>query len=183
MPDPVFQVRRASRADASNLVELAATTFRDTYSLISDPVEVEDYIRTNFTTKLLEEQIADDSATFILGSIGDRFIGYALVRHSVAPDCVTGPVPIELSRLYLEQAFHGRGYGSALVLASLREARERNGQTLWLSVYSENMKARAFYAAMGFVEIGARDFLFGGRIYNDPVMSRAIPQRSHHAPP
>ncbi len=178
MPDPGFEVRRASQADASNLAELAARTFRDTYALISDPVEVEDYIRTNFTPKLLEQQIADDAASFLLGSIANQFIGYARVRLSVAPACVAGPAPIELSRLYLEQAFHGRGYGSALMRASLREARARNGQTLWLSVYSENIKARAFYVAMGFVEIGAREFLFGGRIYNDPVMSRAI---SHDA--
>ncbi len=175
MPDPGFEVCRARRADASNLAELATRTFRDTYSLMSDPVEVEDYIRTNFTAKLLEEQIADDSATFLLGSVADRSIGYAHVRLSVAPACVAGPDPIELSRLYLERAFHGQGYGSALMRASLREARARNGQTLWLSVYSENIKARAFYVAMGFLEIGARDFLFGGRIYNDPVMSRAIP--------
>jgi len=59
--------------------------------------------------------------------------------------------------------------------ASLREARSRDCQTLWLSVYAENRNAGAFYAAMGFVEIGTRDFLFGGRIYNDPVMCRAIP--------
>ena len=175
MPDPGFEVCRARRADASNLAELAARTFRDTYSLMSDPVEVEDYIRTNFTAKLLEEQIADDSATFLLGSIANRFIGYTHVRLSVAPACVAGPDPVELSRLYLEQSFHGQGYGSALMRASLCEARARNGQTLWLSVYSENIKARAFYVAMGFLEIGARDFLFGGRIYNDPVMSRAIP--------
>lgn len=175
MPDPGFQVRRASRADASNLAELAASTFRDTYSLISDPAEVEDYIRTNFTANLLEVQIADESGTFLLGIVADRFIGYAHVRLSVAPRCVGGPDPIELSRLYLDQAFHRQGYGSALIYASIREAKERNGQTLWLSVYSENTHARAFYAAMGFVEIGARDFLFGGRIYSDPVMSRAIP--------
>ena len=175
MPVPGFHVRRASRADASNLAELAARTFRNTYSVMSDPVEVEDYIRTNFTPKVLEQQIADDAASFLLGSIANHFIGYAHVRLSVAPECVAGPAPIELSRLYLEQAFHGQGYGSALMHASLREARTRNGQTLWLSVYSENRNARAFYSAMGFVEIGARDFLFGGRSYNDPVMSRAIP--------
>lgn len=183
MPVSGFQVRRASRTDASNLAELAASTFRDTYSLISDPVEVEDYIRTNFTPKRLEEQIADDSGSFILGSVGDRLIGYAHVRVSVAPECVVGPDPIELSRLYLEKAFHGRGYGSALMFASLREARSRNGQTLWLSVYSENTNARVFYAAMGFVEIGARDFLFGGRTYKDPVMSRAISQSRLNTPP
>ncbi len=175
MPVPGFQVRRASRADASDLAQLAACTFRETYFLMSDPVEVEDYIRTNFTPQLLEEQIADDSASFMLGSIAHRFIGYAHVRLSVAPVCVAGPDPIELSRLYLEQAFHGQGYGSALVRAAFREARSRNCQTLWLNVYSENIKARAFYTAMGFVEIGARDFLFGGRYYNDPVMSRAVP--------
>ncbi len=175
MPVPEFQVRRASRADASGLAELAARTFRDTYSLISDPVEVEDYIRTNFTPKLLEQQIADDAGSFLLGSIANQFIGYARVRLSVAPECVAGPDPIELSRFYLEQAFHRQGYGSALMRASLREAQTRNGQTLWLSVYSENTNARAFYAAMGFVEIGVRDFPFGGRIYYDPVMSRAIP--------
>jgi ribosomal protein S18 acetylase RimI-like enzyme len=176
VPVPRLQVRRACRADALNLAELAASTFRDTYCLISDPVEVDDYIRTNFTATLMEEHIAEDSASFILGCVAHRIIGYAHVRVSVAPECVTGPAPIELSRLYLEQAFHGQGYGSALMRASFREARERNGQTLWLSVYSENTNARAFYAAMGFVEIGTREFLFGGRTYNDPVMSRAIPR-------
>ena len=81
MPVPGFQVRRASRADASDLAQLAACTFRDTYFLMSDPVEVEDYIRTNFTPQLLEEQIADDSASFMLGSIAHRFIGCGSGAH------------------------------------------------------------------------------------------------------
>ena len=68
MPVPRLQVRCAIRADATNLAALAARTFRDTYSLTSDPVEVEDYIRSNFTPNQLEEQIADDSGTFRVNS-------------------------------------------------------------------------------------------------------------------
>ena len=46
--------------------------------------------------------------------------------------------------------------------------------TLWLSVWDQNHRALAFYEKWGFAFVGTKPFLFGGVMYEDPVMARAL---------
>jgi diamine N-acetyltransferase len=167
-------VRRARPADGDALAELASTSFRDAYRLIDDPRDIDDYVARNFTPAVFASILADSSSTVLLALDRRGMVGYAHIRRSVAPPCVTGPAPIELARLYLRQETVGKGYGSALMHAVHAEARRQGGQTLWLAVYERNLRARDFYRRWGCVDVGTRTFLFGGRSYADPVLSAPV---------
>lgn len=97
------------------------------------------------------------------------------VKASRPPPCVTGPAPLELSRLYLRVDTIGTGLGADFMRALHDEARRRGSRTLWLVVYSGNDKARAFYRRWGFADVGFTDFQFGGKVYSDPVMAAPVP--------
>ena len=56
------------------------------------------------------------------------------------------------------------------------EARRRHCQTLWLGVYERNERARTFYKRWGFVDVGTKEFAFGGRTYFDPIMASRVPR-------
>jgi diamine N-acetyltransferase len=54
------------------------------------------------------------------------------------------------------------------------EAARRGAQTLWLGVYDRNVRAVSFYERFGFTKVGGREFLFGGRVYIDPIYAAAV---------
>ena len=173
MPD--LLIRPATAADVERLCALATHTFRETYRGISDPDEIEDYVRTAFAPDAVGAWLRERVSSTLLAFLGARPVGYALVRRGAAPACVEGPEPAELARLYLDASAHGRGHGAAMMAACLAAARALGAQTIWLSAYDRNRRALEFYAAWEFVVVGTRPFEFGGRLYADPVLQRAVP--------
>lgn len=170
--DNGFRIRRASPGDVATLVELSASTFRDTYASAHDPAEVEKHIELNFTTARIAAEIAGPVSSVLLAAVGDAPVGYAALRIGAFPACVNGPSPIELGRLYLVKASIGKGYGSALMRACLEEQQRLACETMWLGVWDRNAIAFAFYRKWGFRPVGTYQFLFGGAPYQDVVMVR-----------
>lgn len=164
-------IRSAAPADLPELLALAAATFRDTYLAWDDPDEIEGYIAEHFTASAFGAAIDDPGQALLVLEVDGAPVGYAHLKPTDAPLCVDGPAPRELKRFYLSHAHHGRGYGKALMAATLDRAAGDGARTLWLCVYSLNQRARAFYAGCGFVEVGQTEFVFAGRSYLDPVMA------------
>ena len=157
------------------MIELASSTFRDTYRATDAASEIADYVATHFTRHAFAGILADTSTTLLVAQSGERLVGYLQIKASRPPPCVTGPAPLELSRLYLRVDTIGTGLGADFMRALHDEARRRTSRTLWLVVYSGNDKARAFYRRWGFADVGFKDFQFGGKVYSDPVMAAAVP--------
>ena len=172
MGDSPFKVRRAAIADIPVLVELSASTFRDTYASAHEPTEVERHIALNFTPAQIAAEISGPASSVLLACVADEPVGYAALRIGPYPYCVPGPAPIELGRLYLTKASIGKGFGSALMRACLEEQARLGGGTLWLGVWDRNVLAYAFYEKWGFRRVGTYEFLFGVTPHRDVVMAR-----------
>jgi len=167
-------IRPATPADVDSLVELASATFRETYAEFLDAGEIEEYISEHFTAAAFDAVLRDAPSSLLVATDSARLIGYAQLRVSAPPPCVLGETPIELHRLYLRREAIGKGHGAALMACAHAEGRRRGCRTIWLVIYDRNIHAREFYRRMGFIEVGTKGFLFGGRIYADPVMSASI---------
>ena len=172
---PELLIRPATPADVERLCALATHTFRETYRAISDPGEIEDYVRDAFTPQTVGAWLREPDARTLVALLGADAVGYARVRRGAAPACVDARDTAELQRLYLDACAHGRGHGAALMRACMASARSLGARTIWLSAYEENRRALAFYASWGFARVGTRPFEFGGRTYADPVFQRALP--------
>src|SRR5690606_6916474 len=108
-----------------------------------------------------------------VGAASD-LIGYAHLVSGNAPDAVTGPAPIELKRLYVARAWHGRGVAQTLMDAIMDAARCQGAKTLWLGVWKRNARACAFYEKYGFARVGAHEFVLGADVQTDWVLSRSL---------
>jgi ribosomal protein S18 acetylase RimI-like enzyme len=168
-------LREANFDDASALVVLASNAFRDTYRGLDDPKDIEDYIASSLTLSYFRSHIDNPvSRTFVVERTGE-LIGYAIVTRSPPPPCVTDVSAVELARLYLRNDVKGLGLGAELMRKAFSAARQFKATSMWLGVYDKNTRAREFYKRWGFVDVGTKDFLFGGKLYPDPVMACALP--------
>jgi GNAT superfamily N-acetyltransferase len=175
MPSPSNAViRNAVPADIGALTELAATTYHETYDEFLDPGEIDDYIAEHFNATAFSMILRDAASTLMVAADAIHLVGYAQLRVSHPPACVTAPAPIELCRLYVRRDAIGRGHGAALMAAAHAEARRRGCKTIWLIIYPRNMRARKFYRKQGFGEVGTTEFAFGGRMYVDPILCVAV---------
>lgn len=172
--DSDWLIRRGEADDLDQLVVLCASTFRETYGPHSPMEDVERHIALHFTRAHIEAELADPKSTTLVAMLAGKLVGYVLLRSGRTTACVTGPDPIQLSRIYLSVGSIGQGHGSSLMSASLAEARRMGGRTLWLSLWDQNHRALKFYIRWGFQQVGLMDFEFGGHPYVDPVMARAL---------
>ena len=174
MPATRLIIRRAFRDEAEMIAELGARTFRAAFGRDNDPGDMEQYVTTAFAPEQIAAELADPASTFLLACIGEEAVGYAKLKAGEAPACVRGPRPVELERLYLDQDFVGKGYGAALIAASIEQAREDGYETIWLGVWEQNEHARSFYRRWDFTEVGSHDFVLGKDVQTDLIMAHTV---------
>lgn len=176
-----ISIRPATPHDATALAALGERTFRDAFAAHNRAEDMDVYVALAFGVRQQSAELGDPRVTCLVAeSAGDgravASVGYAVVRQAAdeVPECVTGPEPVELARLYVERPWHGRGVGEALMDAAIEAARVRGGRTLWLGVWEHNPRARAFYARRGFAEVGEHAFLLGADRQRDLLLARTI---------
>ncbi|HUF80787.1 MAG TPA: GNAT family N-acetyltransferase [Burkholderiales bacterium] len=169
-------IRRALAEDAVAVALLAGRSFRDAFGTDNTPDDIEDYIRESFAMERVREEMLDASNIFLLAFTAASVspVGYAKLRTGETEPSVTGPDPLELHRLYLEQGAIGFGVGAALMRASLDAAWHGGYRTLWLGVWERNPRAIAFYERWGFVVTGQHEFQLGSDRQTDLIMARSV---------
>lgn len=174
---PTAHLRPARADDAATLAAFAAQAFTDTYRDLDDAQDIADYCAEHFQPEVMAGVIADPACRTLLAMVGEQLAGYAIVRDKPPPPCVRGRA-LQLWRLYLGQGFIGQKLGARLMQAAQAEARRQGAGTLWLGVYDRNVRAVEFYRRFGFAQVGVSEFLFGGRIYSDPIYAAAVPEET-----
>src|SRR5947209_7747435 len=146
-------IRRATVDDASLLADLGARTFYETFAVDNTPEDMAAYLAASFSPALQAKEITDPNTTLLIAEIDGIAAGYAKLELSAAPSCITGPNPVELSRLYVLREFIGSGVGAALMGYCISEAKRAGSATMWLGVWEKNERARRFYNRGGFQEV------------------------------
>lgn len=169
-----IEIRQASAADAALLADLGRRIFIDSFAAYNRPDDMAAYVAEAFSLATIAAEVTDPRSTFFIAEADGEPVGYAKLHAGEPAECVRGPRPIELNRLYADHAWHGRGVGPALMNACLERARAAGHQTIWLGVWKHNPRALAFYRKFGFIEVGEHPFQFGADRQTDIVMQRVV---------
>jgi diamine N-acetyltransferase len=167
-------IRQASAADAALLVELGSRTFSETFAPDNSPEDMAEYLAASFSPEQLDAELADSLATFLIAEIDQVAVGYAMLHAGALPHQASGDKPIELVRLYVSSEWHGRKVGASLMQACIDLAQRDGFDTLWLGVWENNGRARAFYRKWEFKEFGEHIFQLGADPQNDILMARTL---------
>jgi ribosomal protein S18 acetylase RimI-like enzyme len=178
---PPLAIRPARLADAAALSALLVRTFAETFGPYTAPDDLGAYFAEKFRPNLQAAEIANvlgDTDIFVAevptAQGGTELIGCVYVVQSKPPDCIRGPDPIELKRLYVDSSWHGRGVAPALMTEAFRAARARGGRTMWLTVYEHNGRAQSFYRRYGFERKGEAIFPVGSDPQVDWLLERSL---------
>ena len=171
-----LHIRVGATDDAEALAELAERTFRDAFGADNPGDDMETYVRDTFSHAQVRAELAKDTNTYLLAFLDSDQppIGYAKLRSGTHPS-VSGPSPVQLQRLYVDQSLIGHGVGAVLMRECLATAESAGYETLWLGVWEHNEKSMIFYKRWGFEVVGENIFRLGSDDQIDLVMERAVP--------
>jgi len=174
-----IKIRQAVISDAAALSQLGASTFRETFEDSNTPEDMARYLAEAFTPERQAAEISDPAGKVLLAEHyrepdAAELVGYAHLLYGPVPDAVGGPAPLELKRLYVASAWHGRRVAQGLMDAAIAAARDCGAQTLWLGVWERNARAVAFYAKYGFARVGEHTFVLGADLQTDWLLRRPV---------
>lgn len=158
--------RDATVADAAALGGLTRATFIETFGTLYKLADLAAFLekRSDANTAI---ELADPAVVVRLAEVRGVPIGFVKLTPCALPIEDEGRRVLELKQLYVFKPWHGVGVAAVLTEWAIAEARARGAQDLWLSVFTENPRARRFYARYGFVEIKPWTFMVGSQADED----------------
>ena len=167
----MIEYRDGNLADAGTIDRIYRTGFNDTFAHLYGPKDLAVFL-SDFTLERWRGELADPSYAFRIAEDGVP-CGYIKIGPLSLP--VEPAVPaLELKQLYLLKEWHGRRVADSLMEWALGEAAGRGAHQLYLSVYTENWRARRFYERFGFVFHAPYVFMVGNHADEDMIMRRAL---------
>ena len=160
--------RDAALDDAPAIDALFRESFIDTFGHLYDPSDLAAFF-TKFSREAWRAELADPDYAFRLAEDEGALAGFAKISS------VTLPVEpeeraAELRQLYVLKRWQGSGIAQALMEWVLAQARRRRAESLYLTVFTDNHRARSFYARYGFEAVGPYAFMVGSHADEDIIM-------------
>ncbi len=164
--------RDAGLADAAALARLGRDSFTETFGHLYRPDDLAAFLE-NHSETAWAGQLADPAYRVRIGEVREadapRAVAYAKLGPPSLPFEPRGR-SAELRQLYVLAPWHGTGAGQTLMDWAIATARETGARDLYLSVFTENHRARRFYERQGFERVGTYAFMVGSHADEDHVM-------------
>lgn len=161
-------LRAPAPADAAALAQIARASFIETFGHLYAPEDLAAFLEQH-TAEAWAAQIAQPAYAIRLVEADDVPAGYIKLGPPSLP-FTPEQGAIELRQFYLLKPHQGTGSAAEMMAWVLAEARTRGHRSLYLSVFTDNTRARRFYARYGFEEVGPYTFKVGNHEDADIVM-------------
>ena len=164
--------RIAAPDDAERVVAMFHRCFCDTFGHLYDPRDLAAFLNSH-TAAHWQDQIDSGEFAVRLVEDDDQLVGFIKLGPLKLPVEQPGNA-LELRQLYVLEPWQGSGVARELMDWVMAEARRRGADELYLSVFTENHRARRFYARYGFEEVGPTTFMVGNHADDDIIMRLAL---------
>lgn len=168
----MIALRAAGVADADTLANIGARSFTETFGHLYSAENLAAFLANHRPDRWAAE-LADPAFAITLAYVGGQLAGYAKLGPPSLPFDPQG-VPAELRQLYILSPWQGAGVAARLMEHVIAQARARDADELFLSVFVDNHRAQRFYARYGFERVGSYAFMVGDHADEDHVMRMAL---------
>jgi ribosomal protein S18 acetylase RimI-like enzyme len=155
--------------DGPALAALARRVFTETFGAHYAAGDLEAHLDHTFGPGGLPAELEDPSFR-VMAAQDDGAVAAYLKLAPMALPVDHPPGSLEIKQLYVLAPWQGKGVARRLMDWAIETARAEGAPALYLSVWSRNDRAIAFYRRHGFVMAGTAPFTVGARIDEDPVM-------------
>ena len=160
--------RIATAADSVALSELGARTFTHTFGHLYQPDDLAIFLQ-NHSPENWDKELNDPAFEVRVAERNGELVGYAKLGPPHLPFEPRGEAA-ELRQLYVVEEMKGQGVADELMGWVINRARAKRADHLYLSVFTENHRARRFYEKYGFEPEGTHAFMVGTHADEDVVM-------------
>jgi ribosomal protein S18 acetylase RimI-like enzyme len=168
-----FAYRPATAKDARCLSVLASQVFLDTYATNGINGDLASEVTTVLSEHALLDRLARGTVELFVAERNGNMIGYLdLDLASLSPNPEAQGV--EVFRLYVQRPFQRMKVGRSFMTLAEQRARALRRSGVWLTAWVGNHRARAFYAALGYRDVGATQYIIEGKAYENRVLCKAL---------
>lgn len=164
--------RDATPADLTAIDRVFRTSFCQTFAHLYRPEDLAEFLG-KFTPEAWSDEFNDPRYRFRVAEDDGEVVGYVKLGPSALP-IDTSRRAVELRQIYVLQDHHGSGLAKTLTEWAIDKMREERFEELYLTVYTDNHRARRFYDRHGFEAVGRYDFMVGSQADHDIIMRKSL---------
>ena len=166
----VCNIRAISISDLPQLQKIGKTTFAETFTEHNIKEDLDKYLEESFSNEKLSSELNNPHSSFYFAEIENNVVGYLKINFGASQTELKDNEALEIERIYVLQAFHGKKLGQALYEKANSIAKEMKVNYVWLGVWEKNNKAIQFYKKNGFVPFDTHIFKLGNDEQTDIMM-------------
>ena len=170
----ILDIRKAELSDLVAVQEIARATFFETFAATNTEADMQHYLTEKFSDAAVSAELSHPDSLFFIAWADETPIGYLKVNAGQAQTEPQGETALEIERIYVRNAYHGKKIGQLLYEQALASAHQQNKTQIWLGVWEENPKAIRFYEKNGFVVFDKHIFQLGTDQQTDILMRKVI---------
>jgi ribosomal protein S18 acetylase RimI-like enzyme len=170
----MIEIKKASIKDLDTIISLGKQTFTETFAINNTAENTEIYLKENFNSDQLITEINNPNSLFYLAYYENLPIGFLKTNQGNAQTEFFEEPTLEIQRIYVLQAFHGKKIGQLLLDKAIEIAKQQKVDYIWLGVWENNHKALGFYAKNDFVTFDKHVFILGDDKQTDLLMKLEI---------
>ncbi|HEX8019642.1 GNAT family N-acetyltransferase [Mucilaginibacter sp.] len=167
-------IERITKEDLAKLQQISIQTFHESFSALNSEENMNDYLTTSFSAEKLSAELGNQSSQFYFAIVDAEVVGYLKLNLGEAQTEIKDNHALEIERIYVLQAFHGKKVGQLLYDKAIQIAGQINASYVWLGVWENNNRALSFYKKNGFAEFDKHIFRLGTDEQTDLMMKKNL---------
>lgn len=168
MPAVAYRPGRAD--DALCIGVLATHVFLDTYATQGMRADLAREALAVYSPDAFAARLAQPDLRFVVAEREQHLVAFL----EVAAGDARPATEVEVVRLYVHPRFQRQGIGRELLSQAERIAAAQAAAAVWLTAWSGNTRARAFYRALGYEDVGEASHVIEGQRYENRVLRKPL---------
>jgi len=165
-----IQINKIGIEQIEQLQQIGRQTFSETFAESNTAENMAKYLEEAYAHEKLKAELSDPNSVFYFAMMGQDVIGYLKLNFGASQTELNHNDALEIERIYVAKAFHGKKVGQLLFDTAIQVAKEQHLAYIWLGVWENNKRAIQFYTKNGFIEFDQHVFVLGDEAQTDLMM-------------
>ena len=166
----MVHIHQIGLQNIEQLQAIGRKTFAETFAESNSADNMAKYLEEAYAHDKLSAELKDPNSLFYFAINENEVIGYLKINFGNAQTELKDNTALEIERIYVTKAYHGKKVGQLLYDKAIEVAKEKKVGYVWLGVWEENHRAIQFYTKNGFVAFDKHIFELGDDAQTDIMM-------------